>query len=135
MKILLASHGSFAEGLKSAIEIILGKQDNLYTINMYLDNISLREKLEEILGPSYLDEDIVIFTDIFGGSVNQKMMEIYEDRDVEIVTGMNLPLLLEVLISKDLSKENLSKILSVVTKQMTTTDDLLKRVQLEDDVL
>lgn len=73
------------------------------------------------------DEDqLIIFTDIQYGSVNQiftKEAIRHQDKNVEILTGFNLPLLLEIMMSKEqLSKQELKDMVEKASRQMQLMD-------------
>lgn len=95
---IIATHGLFAEGIKNSIEIILGKFENLDTLSCYIDSsFNLKEEIDKIL-KSYYNKEIIVITDIFGGSVNNLFMEkIPLNKNIHLVTGLNLPLILNLL--------------------------------------
>ena len=58
-KILLATHGKLAEGLKSAITLIVGEQDDITFINAYVGDLNFEEELVKYLA-EITDEDTLI---------------------------------------------------------------------------
>jgi mannose/fructose-specific phosphotransferase system component IIA len=46
LKILVASHGTFASGIKSSLEVLLGKSDTLSVIDAYIDQNDFETQLE-----------------------------------------------------------------------------------------
>ncbi len=98
-KFLIATHGAFAQGIKSSLEIIAGETENLYLIGAYLDqNVSVEDELKPIMDALTDDEDLIIFTDLLGGSVNNIMIREALRENVHIISGFNLPLLIEVIL-------------------------------------
>lgn len=135
-KILIATHGKFAEGIVSSAEIILGKQENLFFINAYVDDVSIDKKIEDFLDEHITEEDtLIIFTDIYGGSVNQTATRYLESGKVNIIAGLNLPLLLEVIMlsEADVTSEKLKKITNDSKEQIIYVNDQLLQVNEEDD--
>ena len=109
-KLLLASHGRLAQGLKETAEFFLGRSDSILAICAYLD--SSDAYLKEIR--SFIDDakegEAVIFSDILGGSVNQQVMMMVEEsgKQIPIVTSMNLPIVLSAALSGEpLTQEHL----------------------------
>lgn len=100
---LLISHGTLAEGMKSSVELITGIQKNLYYINAYVDGkTDVRENISKILDQYISQKDeLIIFSDILGGSVNNIVTEFIQDSRIHIVTGMNLPLILNMLLENE----------------------------------
>ncbi len=105
-RIVLASHGYLADGLKSSAELIVGKKDNIVTICAYVENkINLRKKVAEISSEWKDEDEIIILTDIWGGSVNNEIAEIImKDHRVHLISGMNLQLLIEILVMIDVKE-------------------------------
>ncbi|NOW96835.1 PTS sugar transporter subunit IIA [Mucilaginibacter sp. SG564] len=98
-KFLIATHGAFAKGIKSSLDMIIGETDNVFLIQAYLDDhISVEDELATVLTHITADDELVIFTDLLGGSVNNIMIREALKNNVHIVSGFNLPLLIEVIM-------------------------------------
>ncbi len=100
VSVIVLGHGAFASGIKSALELIMGKQDNLYAIdyNENLDMHKLREKIIEIL--SKLDDnlDVIIACDLFHGTpFNVSMQLAFENDKIKLIYGTNLNVLIEIM--------------------------------------
>ena len=101
-KILVASHGSLAAGIKSSVGILTGNQDLITTVNAYVDESDYTATIQEFIDSVKPDDDAVIFTDIYGGSVFQKVMLLEpEKKGIVHVTGFNLAAVIETLIRTD----------------------------------
>ena len=98
-KFLIATHGAFAKGVKSSLDIIIGEMDSVFLIQAYLDESrSVEDELAEVLETITAGEELIIFTDLLGGSVNNIMLRNALRDNVHIVSGFNLPLLIEVIL-------------------------------------
>jgi mannose/fructose-specific phosphotransferase system component IIA len=99
-KFLIATHGAFAKGAKSALDIIAGEMDNVFLIQAYLDDSRpVEDELEDVLATITDNDELIIFTDLLGGSVNNIMLRNALRENVHIVSGFNLPLLIEIALS------------------------------------
>ena len=99
-KFLIATHGTFAQGAKSSLDIIAGAQDNVYLVQAYLDDInSVEMELDVLLKGSPATEEWVVFTDLLGGSVTNQLARYATTGNVHIIAGFNLPLLLEMILA------------------------------------
>ncbi len=79
--------------------MIIGETDNVFLIQAYLDDaISVEDELAAVLIHITADDELVIFTDLLGGSVNNIMIREALKDNVHIVSGFNLPLLIEVIM-------------------------------------
>ena len=99
-KFLIATHGAFAKGVSSSLELIIGSLENIYLIQAYIDeNKSIEEEVIRLLADTGKDEEWVIFSDLLGGSITNQILQVAPRENVHIVAGFNLPVLLEVLLA------------------------------------
>ena len=100
-RIVLASHGRLADGMKDTLSFILGDLPNVSTICAYVDqDVSLRSQIDQAFAEFSPEDVVVVVTDLFGGSVNNEFMALLGERDFILVAGMNMPTLVE-LVSED----------------------------------
>ena len=100
-RILIATHGKMASGIRYTAELIVGQVAEIDTIDAYVtpeDNVE--EKFREYF-QKYGQDRIIVFTDLMGGSVNQKLVEYSKKENVTLVTGTNLPVLMQVMLADD----------------------------------
>ena len=89
--------------MKDTVEFFLGKSASIVAVSAYLD--SSDAYLQEI--KDFVDaataEDSVIFTDIYGGSVNQQVTTIVLEskKEIPIISSMNLPIIMSVALSDE----------------------------------
>ncbi|MDR3716185.1 MAG: hypothetical protein P4L51_25565 [Puia sp.] len=100
-KFLIATHGNFAKGVKSSLDIIIGETEQLTLIEAYVgENKSIEPELNLVLDGLEDGDELVIFSDLLGGSVtNQILQQAARRENIHIVSGFNLPLLLDILLS------------------------------------
>ena len=60
----------------------------------------MEEQFKEFF-EKHKEDRIIVFTDLMGGSVNQKLMEYAKQDNVTLVTGTNLPVLMQVMLADD----------------------------------
>jgi len=98
-RILLASHGRVASGIKGALKILTGDVDNVTAVDCYVDESDFTPSIQEFIDSVGEGNDAIIFTDLLGGSVCNKVMTLQpEERGIVHVTGMNLALVLAFLL-------------------------------------
>jgi fructoselysine and glucoselysine-specific PTS system IIA component len=99
-KFIIATHGTFAKGVQSSLDLIIGAMDNVYTIQAYVtENKSIEDELNVILKDLKEDEELVIFSDLLGGSVTNQILRYAMRPNVHVVSGFNLPLLIDILMA------------------------------------
>ena len=101
-KILIATHGHMASGVKSVAKILLRDDSAITAVDCYVDESDFTPKVQEWIDGIDPEDDAVIFTDLKGGSVCNKIAGMHpEKRGIVHVTGFNLALVLECLITAD----------------------------------
>ncbi len=127
-RILLASHGHLASGLKSSIDILAGESSGVTAIDAYVDDSDYTAAIREFIDSCAPDDEAIIFTDILGGSVFQKVaLEQPEQHGVMHVTGMNLAAVMECLLTPEkLTQESVDEICAAAASQ-------LRRVQVPNE--
>ncbi|MGL4862176.1 MAG: PTS sugar transporter subunit IIA [Cetobacterium sp.] len=134
IQFIVATHGKFAEGIKTSIELIIGNIDNLEILNCYItQNFNLKEEVEFIL-KKYPKEELIVLTDIFGGSVNNEFLEnISNYKNLNIISGVNLPLIL-TLIEKQNDYDNIKELIRESIEECSNSliycnDELEKKIE------
>lgn len=99
-KFLIASHGDLANGIKSTIELFAGKSPSISYISAYTNtNNDLETQLNVFFSTITESDTVIVFTDLYGGSVNQKISEMVTGRkNIYIIAGFNLPVILETVL-------------------------------------
>lgn len=94
---IIVSHGKLAEELLNALTIILGEALNIEPISIgwYDDVEDSKKKISQSLWKVDQKNGIVIFTDMFGGTPSNLSFSFLKDNQVEIITGVNLPMLIK----------------------------------------
>ncbi|MCI5772949.1 MAG: PTS sugar transporter subunit IIA [Erysipelotrichaceae bacterium] len=133
MKIFLSSHGHLASGIKSSLDILIGNSDKLTIFDAYVDETNLTEKLDEFYEKIVDDEQVILLSDLYGGSVNQQMV-LYANRpNTTLIAGVNLALVLELTIAENLSKESIEEIVDQSRSMMRIVDISDEKSETEDD--
>lgn len=125
MKALISGHAHFAEGMKSAVELITGPQADLHTLT-FDETTNLEEYQNALNDFCKNDEEVAIFTDLLGGTpFNKAMIAKGDSENVHIFTGTNLPMLIEFVSQGMMGTEaDLILDLSVSTAKDGVTLDL-----------
>lgn len=99
-KFLIATHGTFAKGIQSSLEMITGATENLFIIQAYTgENRSIEEELGAVLRQINDDDELIVFTDLMGGSITNQVVQHALRENVYIISGVNLPLLLDIILA------------------------------------
>ena len=114
ISVIIGTHGRFSEEILKSAEMIFGVQESVGIVTFKpgegLDN--LLEKYDELISELDCTDGVLFMVDLFGGSpFNAASIIAMKNDNMEIVTGVNLPMLLEVFGSRDFS--SLSELLAI----------------------
>ena len=122
-QILIATHGKMASGIRYTAELIVGKMDEITTIDAYVtpeDNVE--KKFEEYFA-QHENDRIFVFTDLMGGSVNQKLLRYSQKENVTLITGTNLPVLMQVMMADDdVTEEEIQEFIDDAREELQVVD-------------
>lgn len=111
-KIVIATHGSLAQGFLSSLSIIVGNVENVDTICGYLTpEFDLDQEIGKCMQAFDPEtEDLIVFTDVFGGSVNNALMQYQRKYPFHLITNTNLGILIDILLTmNEVNAENIRK--------------------------
>ena len=122
-QILIATHGKMASGIRYTAELIVGKMAEITTIDAYVtpeDNVE--KKFEEYFA-QHENDRIFVFTDLMGGSVNQKLLGYSQKENVTLITGTNLPVLMQVMMADDdVTDEEIQEFIDDAREELQVVD-------------
>lgn len=137
-KFIIASHGGLAEGLRDTIEMIIGKQDNIKCFSFYSDS-STNENKEKEEAKDFIEEhsnkEIIVFTDLMGGSVNQFFISLLSIYDFKLFSGVNLPLILEVILNANstCSRSSIDLTINTATENLVFVNQTIEKLKKMED--
>ncbi len=101
--LLVTGHANFGSGITSSVNLIAGEQDDYQYVD-FLPTYSTEDLTQEIT--KALDElkeceGVIIFTDLMGGTPFNVSAQLGHGKDnIRIVAGTNLPMLVEIVMSR-----------------------------------
>ena len=113
--LVLVSHGRLAEELRAAMEHVVGPQQGVATVCIYPEDTleSRREDIRASISSVDQGDGVVVLTDILGGTPSNLASQLCDHRKVEMIAGVNLPLL--VKLAKIRGSEPLSEAVAHAT--------------------
>jgi len=133
--LILVSHGRVGEVLLRTASEIVGKFDSAesLTIERYDDCEQVHRHLEELIKKVDQGEGVIILADMFGGTACNISLRLVESYKIEVVTGMNLPMLLKLNIER-LKNSDVSAVAQLVKyygqRNIMVAGDVLKEREL-----
>lgn len=112
--VLLIAHGNLAEGMLVALEFITGSQPQFRALALdhALEVDMARNIVISAIDDMMSDKGVLVLTDLFGGAPSNIALSILDEKYMEIVAGVNLPMLIHaVTLDETLSlKEKAEKL-------------------------
>ncbi|WP_162887559.1 PTS sugar transporter subunit IIA [Bombilactobacillus bombi] len=121
-RIIIVTHKKLALGLQDSLNFFTNMNDQITAIpayehddNQFPDEI-IKKKIVEFKNNN---DQIFILTDLLGGSVNQHILK-FVDNNTFVITGVNLPLALSILLSpyEYLTLNQVQKVVSEAKEQI-----------------
>jgi len=104
VNLVIVSHGDLAEGLIDAMQLIVGQQEGVVAVSLKetdpIDGLTERVSaaIEEVGSP----DGVLVLVDLFGASpFNISAQLTQKHAMVQVVTGVNLPMLLETALQRE----------------------------------
>jgi mannose/fructose/sorbose-specific phosphotransferase system IIA component len=101
---VIVTHGDLAQGLLQAARMIIGEVPAAVSVALQEEQgiDSLQGQIEKALANVDQGDGVLIFVDMVGASPFNVSSQISSMRqDVEVITGVNLPMLLETALQRD----------------------------------
>jgi PTS system mannose-specific IIA component len=95
---VLVTHGALAVALRDAMEHVVGKQTALATVCIESDAEFEGQRNEIATRMAEVDngDGVILLTDMFGGTPSNLAMSMLRDKNVEVIGGVNLPMLVKL---------------------------------------
>ena len=106
--IIVISHGNFADELISAVNFVLSGRPAIKMVGMNVDTTidfdAFKKELKRTIKKVDKGNGVLLVTDMFGGTPSNISLTFLEENKVEVISGVNLPMLIKLAsISEDTS--------------------------------
>ena len=129
--VLIVTHRELAESLISVCDLIMGRQVGMAAVSLDPSESpeSSREQIKQGLSQVNNGSGVIVLTDMLGGTPSNLSLSFLQEGKVEVVTGVNLPMLMKLAHlreSKDL-KEVASALRQSGQQGITVASEVLHR--------
>ncbi|OGL43337.1 MAG: hypothetical protein A2042_02310 [Candidatus Schekmanbacteria bacterium GWA2_38_11] len=128
---IIVTHGSLGEEIIKSAEMIIGQQEKIKSVAIRPEDseATIRENITKALNEVDEGKGVLILTDMFGGTPSNLSLCFFEENRIEVVTGINLPMLIK--FSTERKKGALSEIVSTIKeygqKHILVASQILKK--------
>ncbi len=100
--LVVITHGELGRELLKTAEFILGSQDhiNSLSVDSQIQPDQLSRQIKKAIAKVSGKEGALVLTDMFGGTPNNISLTLWEEGKVEVVTGVNLPMVIKALTGR-----------------------------------
>lgn len=134
LKLFLASHGRLASGMESSVNVLLGGVSNLTIFDAYLDEKNIHEVLNSFFENINEEDQVIMLSDLLGGSVNQVMYTYLNKKNTKLISGINLAILLELCMYENpIDDEKILSIINEGKNSIQLIDNSTEFSEIEDD--
>ena len=102
---VLVTHGHLAVEFRLALEHVVGPQRQLQTISIGPED-DMEQRRRDIIEAVHAVEDgagVVVLTDMFGGTPSNLAISVMNESRIEVVAGINLPMLIKLASVREVS--------------------------------
>ena len=102
---VLVTHGQLATGFRAALEHVVGPQSQFETVTIGPEDDMEQRRKEILAAVKHVDSGVgvVVLTDMFGGTPSNLAISVMNGGQVEVVAGINLPMLIKLASIRDAS--------------------------------
>ncbi len=96
--IVLVGHGDLPKSMLAVVKHVVGHTDGMTCVCIDVTD-DIEEKRHEILDKTISvdsGDGVVVVTDMFGGTPSNLAISIMEERNIEVISGMNVPMLIKL---------------------------------------
>lgn len=135
MKVIAVSHGSYSKGLVESTQMLVGEQEDLVAYGLFPEQTvaTLTEKLKAEIDQTEDGEEILFVSDLFHGSPFNAIVSLMEHHDIYHVTGINLPLMVEIMMGRYAGKNAAEICAGLIEAAPGTVKDVRKLFEEVDE--
>jgi len=111
--LVLVTHGRLAEEFVAATEHVVGRQGNIRAVCIGADD-DMEHRRKDIIaaiGAVDVGHGVILLTDMFGGTPSNLAISVMDQAKVEVIAGMNLPMLIKLASVRD--QNNLTEVVAL----------------------
>lgn len=101
--IVLVSHGTFAEGVKNGIELLVGPQKQISAIGLFHGDApeQFKDKVSSAIDTVDSGSGVLCLGDILGGTPSNTLAQLLSEKHIRALLGTNLPMAIQAVFNRD----------------------------------
>ena len=117
IKIVVATHGNFGKEIINSASMLIGDISKITSLSL-MPGMSFEDFVNEARDTliKNKDEQILCFVDLFGGTPSNTMTALTREFQMNVITGLNLPMLIDAYLKIQSGETNLAKLTAELHK-------------------
>lgn len=117
IRIVLATHGNFGKEIINSASMLVGDISKITSLSL-MPGMSFEDFVNEARDTltKNKDEQILCFVDLFGGTPSNTMTALTREFQMNVITGLNLPMLIDAYLKIQSGETNLAKLTAELHK-------------------
>ncbi len=115
--VLVVTHGQLANELVAAAELVVGEITHIVPVSIgwHVDVNESKKEIEQAIQTVSQGKGVMILTDMFGGTPSNIALSFLRKGELEIVTGVNLPMVIK--LAQQTGRETVTELAAMVKDQ------------------
>lgn len=111
IKIVVATHGNFGKEIIQSAGMLVGDISKITSLSL-MPGMSFEDFVNDArdILTKNKDEQILCFVDLFGGTPSNTMTALTREFQMNVITGLNLPMLIDACLKIQSGETNLAKL-------------------------
>ena len=111
--VVIVGHSNISKEFLKALEHIVGKQENMVAISIFPEDDMEKKRLQILDSVKKVDagKGVIVLTDMFGGTPSNLAISVMDNEKIEVVAGVNLPMLIKMMSIRD--KKSIKEIIAI----------------------
>ena len=131
--IVLVGHCNLAEEFHKTVKAIVGEVDYFISVRVEFDDVPDKsmKRVSDAIKKVDNGDGVLVLTDMFGGTPSNLSLSFLEEDRVEVLSGVNVPMLIRLITLRESKKKNLmvlaKDLKSYGRKNICIASEILKR--------
>ena len=136
--IVILGHADYPNGLKSAIELLVGNPENFEALGLYQGESpdDYKSKISLLIDQVDDGDGVLLLVDLFGGTPSNTIAQIVSlNKNIQAITGANLPMAIHAIFSRDemTNKELAAEVKDIGGSSVVNIGEIYQQVISEND--
>lgn len=123
---IVATHSRLASGFRASVDFFFPGVKNIVYVDAYTEDNDFEGVLIELLD-KHKHDNVIVLTDLKGGSINQVAARLLPNHNFQLISGVNLPLLLQLIpLAEEIGKQEIENAIQLAREDIYHINSLFE---------